>query len=149
MREFLTGNLLNTLLDASALVVFLPVPSCFISGVEHLQFQAQHRTIDFGDNNLADEQIVKVDFNTNVTNVAGFTTIENNNSRADLIVEDVRLIANNQVTKDITIVMRETDPGNVDYGVYFDQNSLRSVSSADSTVRLEVMRGERAMRSQV
>ena len=109
-----------------------------ISGVEHLQFQAQHRTIDSGDNNLADEQIVKVDFNTNVTNVTGFTTIENNNSRADLIVEDVR-IANNQVTKDITIVMRETDPGNVDYGVYFDQNSLRSVSSADSTVRLEVM----------
>ncbi len=109
-----------------------------ISDVEHLQFQAQHRTTDSGDNNVADEQIVKVDFNTNVTNITGFTTIENSNSRADLIVEDVR-IANNQITKDITIVMRETDPGNVDYGVYFDQNSLRNVSSSSSQINLRVL----------
>ncbi len=109
-----------------------------ISDVEHLQFQAQHRGADSGDNNVADEQIVKVDFNTNVTNVTGFTTIENSNSRADLIVEDVR-IANNQITKDITIVMRETDPGNVDYGVYFDQNSLRNVSSSSSQINLRVL----------
>ena len=109
-----------------------------VANVEHLQFQAQHRTTDSGDNNLADENVVKVDFNTNVTNVTGFTTIENNNSRADLIVEDVR-IANNQVTKDITIVMRETDPGNVDYGVYFDQNSLRNVSTSSSQINLRVL----------
>ena len=109
-----------------------------IANVEHLQFQAQFRTADSGDNNLTDEQVVKVDFNTNVTSVTGFTTIENNNSRADLIVEDVR-IANNQVTKDITIVMRETDPGNVDYGVYFDQNSLRNVSTASSQINLRVL----------
>nr|MBP6651170.1 hypothetical protein [Xylophilus sp.] len=115
-----------------------------VSNVEHLQFQAQHRTTDSGDNNVVDvvgpdaSAVVKVDFNTNVTNVTGFTTIENSNSRADLIVEDVR-IANNQVTKDITIVMRETDPGNVDYGVYFDQNSLRSVSSSASQLNLRVL----------
>lgn len=109
-----------------------------VSNVEHLQFQAQHRTNDSGDNNVSDEGIVKVDFNTNVTNVTGFTTIENSNSRADLIVEDVR-IANNQITKDITIVMRETDPGNVDYGVYFDQNSLRNVSSSSSQINLRVL----------
>lgn len=109
-----------------------------ISDVEHLQFQAQHRTTDSGDNNVSDEGIVKVDFNTNVTNVTGFTTIENSNSRADLIVEDVR-IANNQITKDITIIMRETDPGNVDYGVYFDQNSLRNVSSSSSQINLRVL----------
>ena len=100
-----------------------------ISNVENLQFQAQFRSVDSGDNNLTNEQVVKVDFNTNNTNVTGFTTIENSNSRADLIVEDVR-IANAQITKDITIVMRETDPGNVDYGVYFDQNSLRNVSTS-------------------
>ena len=109
-----------------------------VSNVEHLQFQAQHRSGDSGDNNVSDEGIVKVDFNTNVTNVTGFTTIENSNSRADLIVEDVR-IANNQITKDITIVMRETDPGNVDYGVYFDQNSLRNVSSSSSQINLRVL----------
>ncbi len=109
-----------------------------VSNVEHLQFQAQHRGTDSGDNNVSDTDIVKVDFNTNVTNVTGFTTIENSNSRADLIVEDVR-IANNQITKDITIVMRETDPGNVDYGVYFDQNSLRNVSSSSSQINLRVL----------
>lgn len=109
-----------------------------IADVEHLQFQAQHRGTDSGDNNVSDTDIVKVDFNTNVTNVTGFTTIENSNSRADLIVEDVR-IANNQITKDITIVMRETDPGNVDYGVYFDQNSLRNVSSSSSQINLRVL----------
>lgn len=109
-----------------------------ISDVEHLQFQAQHRGTDSGDNNVSDTDIVKVDFNTNVTNVTGFTTIENSNSRADLIVEDVR-IANNQITKDITIIMRETDPGNVDYGVYFDQNSLRNVSSSSSQINLRVL----------
>lgn len=116
------------------------VVSANISNVEHLQFQAQFRTgNDSGDNNVADEQtIVKVDFNTNVTNVKGFNTIENNNSRADLIIEDVR-IANNQITKDITVIMRETDPGNVDYGVYFDQNSLRNVSTSASQINLRVL----------
>lgn len=111
-----------------------------VSNVEHVQFQAQFRNgNDSGDNNVADEaSIAKVDFNTNVTNVTGFTTIENSNSRADLIVEDVR-IANNQITKDITIIMRETDPGNVDFGVYFDQNSLRNVSSASSQINLRVL----------
>lgn len=109
-----------------------------ISNVEHLQFQAQFRTQDSGDNNVSDEQIVKVDFNTNVTNVTGFNTIENNNSRADLIIEDVR-IGNNQVTKDVTIVMRETDPGNVDFGVYFDQNSLRNVSTSASQINVRVL----------
>lgn len=114
-----------------------------VSNVEHLQFQAQFRNgNDSSDNNVGNQDtekdIVKVDFNTNVTNVTGFTTIENSNSRADLIVEDVR-IANNQITKDITIVMRETDPGNVDYGVYFDQNSLRNVSSSSSQINLRVL----------
>jgi hypothetical protein len=109
-----------------------------ISGVEKLEFQAQFRTTDTGDNNLADEQIVKVDFNTNVSSITGFTSIENSNSRADLIIEDVR-IADNQKTEDITIVMRETDPGNVDYGVYFDQNSLRNVSSSASQINLRVL----------
>lgn len=109
-----------------------------IKNVEHLQFQAQHRGTDSGDNNLTNDQVVKVDFNTNVTSVTGFDTIENNNSRADLIIEDVR-IADHQITKDITIAMRETDPGNVDFGVYFDQNSLRNASSSASQINLRVL----------
>ena len=111
-----------------------------ISDVEHLQFQAQFRNgNDAGDNNVADEgSVVKIDFNTNITAVTGFNTIENSNSRADLIVEDVR-IGNNQVTKDVTIIMRETDPGNVDFGVYFDQNSLRNVSTSASQINVRVL----------
>lgn len=110
-----------------------------ISNVEHLSFQAQFNSQDGADNNLGDTGITKVDFNTGLTTkVSGFTTIENNNSRTDLIVEDVR-IADNQITKDITIIMRETDPGNVDYGVYFDQNSLRNVSSSASQINLRVL----------
>jgi len=109
-----------------------------ISGVEVLEFQAQFRTADSGDNNLTNNQIVKVDFNTNVSSITGFTTITNSNSRADLIIEDVR-ISDTQKTEDITIVMRETDPGNVDYGVYFDQNSLRNVSSSASQINLRVL----------
>jgi hypothetical protein len=110
-----------------------------ISGVEVLEFQAQFRSTDaVGDNNLNDEQIVKVDFNTNVSSITGFTTIANSNSRSDLIIEDVR-ISDTQKTEDITIVMRETDPGNVDYGVYFDQNSLRNVSSSASQINLRVL----------
>lgn len=111
-----------------------------ISDVEHLQFQAQFRNgNDTGDNNVADEgSVVKIDFNTNITAVTGFNAIENSNSRADLIVEDVR-IGNNQVTKDVTIIMRETDPGNVDFGVYFDQNSLRNVSTSASQINVRVL----------
>lgn len=109
-----------------------------IKNVETLQFQAQHHTTDSGDNNLAFDNIVKVDFNTNVTSVTGFTTIENNSSRADLVIEDVR-IASNQKTKDITVVMRDTDPGAVDYAVYFDQNSLRNVSTSSSQINLRVL----------
>jgi hypothetical protein len=55
----------------------------------------------------------------------GVTRWESNNSRSDVIIEDVR-IGNSQKTKDITIAMVETDPGNVDFGVYFDQLSLRN-----------------------
>ena len=38
------------------------------------------------------------------------------------------------VPDDITIAMVGTDPGHVDFGVYFDQHSLRATSSATSTI---------------
>lgn len=109
-----------------------------IKNVEHLQFEAQQRASENFDNNLNGSSVVKVDFNTNVTSITGFDVLENNNSRADLILEDVR-IANSQITKDITVVMRETDPGDVDFGVYFDQNSLRNASSSNSQITLKVL----------
>ena len=104
------------------------------TSVEKIIVQAQSRANDSGDNNIAGTAVVNVD----AGRMSGVTTWENNNSRADLIVEDVR-IADNQITKDVTITMRETDPGNVDYAVYFDQNSLRNASASTSQINLQVM----------
>ena len=104
------------------------------ANVENVIVQAQSRSYESGDNNVANEDLVDVDGGR----MSGVNSWENNNSRADLIIEDVR-IADNQITKDITITMRETDPGNVDFGVYFDQNSLRNTSASTSQINLQVM----------
>ena len=104
------------------------------ANIEKVILQAQSRSADTGDNNVANEGIVNVD----AARMSGVNNWENSNSRADLIVEDVR-IADNQITKDITITMRETDPGHVDYAVYFDQNSLRNASASTSQINLQVM----------
>lgn len=103
--------------------------------VEKVMLRAQHSvtTNNNGDNNLGADEVA-----VDAERATGVNVWENYNSRADLIVEDVRIGAS-QITKDITIVMRETDPGHVDYGVYFDQNSLRNVSSSTSQLNLEVL----------
>ena len=85
------------------------------------------------DNNLAGKE-VKID----AQRMKDVLNWENNDSRADLVVEDVR-INDNQITKDITITMRQTDPGHVDYGLYFDQNSLRNYTNANSQINLRVL----------
>jgi hypothetical protein len=73
----------------------------------------------------------------NAQRVSGANSWENQGSTDDLIIEDVRLL-DNQITKDVTITMRDTAAGHVDYGVYFDQNALRS-SASTTEIRLEVM----------
>jgi len=55
---------------------------------------------------------------------------ESNNSRADLTVEDVR-----KNSKETTIVFRESDPGHVDYAVYFDQQALRNQTEVSGSLR--------------
>ncbi len=122
------------------------------SNIEKVIVQAQALAADTGDNNvagmgesvyglqgwygenMATNNVVKVD----AGRMSGVNNWENNNSRADLFVEDVR-IGDNQITKDVTITMRETDPGNVDFAVYFDQNSLRNASASTSQINLQVM----------
>lgn len=101
-------------------------------GIENVLFRVQNDQADSGDNNIAGVGIIDAQRMKDVLNW------ENNNSRADLIIEDVR-INNNQITKDITITMRETDPGHVDYGVYFDQNSLRNSTENASQMNLRVL----------
>jgi hypothetical protein len=102
--------------------------------VETVKIQSQYTN----DTSNAGNNLTGVGVQVDAQRTAGVNNWENNNSRADLVIEDVRIL-DNQITKDITITMRETDPGNVDYGVYFDQNSLRNATSSTSTIRLEVM----------
>lgn len=102
--------------------------------IESIAIRAQSSAFDSGDNNIAYEYRVLVD----AERIDGESRYESNNSRADLIFEDVR-IADSQITKDITIAMVQTDPGNVDYGVYFDQHSLRASSSTSGELVLQIM----------
>lgn len=103
------------------------------TGVEHVAIRAQAISVDSTDNNTSKTNEVQID----AQRMVGVTTWESTNSRADLLIEDVRIL-DNQITSDVTIVMRETDPGHVDYGVYFDQNSLRSQKVDSSTLTIEL-----------
>jgi len=84
------------------------------------------------------QRSLAVDSANQVTADFGVTNWESSNSRSDVVIEDVR-IGNAQKTKDITITFRESDPGNVDLGVYFDQHSLRNASSGNTTVTIKLM----------
>lgn len=102
-------------------------------GIENVAIRAEAVSFDSTDNNTSRTNEVQID----AQRMQGVTNWEDNNSRADLLIEDVR-INDGQITKDITITMRETDPGHVDYGVYFDQYSLRAPGSNTGTVTLKV-----------
>lgn len=104
------------------------------TGVEQIAIRAQTISFDGTDNNTASTSEVQID----AERMAGVTQWESNNSRADLLVEDVRIAAT-QITKDITIAMVETDPGHVDFGVYFDQYSLRAQTNTSSNLVLELL----------
>lgn len=100
--------------------------------VERVEIRVQADQVDSGDNNIAAVGIIDAERSVGVTHW------ESNNSRADLIIEDVRIGAS-QITKDITIAFVESDPGHVDFGVYFDQYSLRSQTNTSSVLALEVL----------
>ena len=97
------------------------------TSVEKLLVRAEARAEfnDTNDNNMTDA--VQID----AERMKGTDWYESNNSRADVIIEDVRIERKvaygdevDQVTQDITVAMVSTDPGLVDLGVYFDQHSL-------------------------
>jgi len=79
-------------------------------------------------------------------NMAGLTRIESNNSRADLVVEGVRLL-DKQETKDLTVAVVQTDPGHVDMAVYLDPTALRQTkySATGSTLSLQLMNTRSAL----
>jgi len=94
--------------------------------VEKFQVRAQ-----VADNNDTTDNNLVQDVQIDAERMEGTNWYESNNSRADVIIEDVRIERQDeygddtdQITRDITIAMVSTDPGNVDLGVYFDQHSL-------------------------
>ena len=101
-------------------------------GIENIILRSQYKlNSDENDNNLLNTTI-------DAERMQGVLNWESNNSRADLLIEDVRIL-DNQITKDITITMRDTMPGHVDYGVYFDQNSLRNKTDSQSQINVRVL----------
>jgi len=102
------------------------------TSIENVLISAQSNSFDSAANNMNNN--VQID----AERMSGVNYWESTNSRSDVIVEDVR-IGDSQITKDITIAFVESDPGNVDFGVYFDQYSLRNTSSSTSILNLQVM----------
>ncbi len=102
--------------------------------VENFQVRAQADATDSNDNNM--DANVQID----AERMDGTDRYESNNSRADVVIEDVR-IEDSQITSDITIAMVQTDPGDVDFAVYFDQHSLRAAPEGESgaSLILEIM----------
>jgi hypothetical protein len=96
------------------------------TSVEKFIVRAQADATDSNENNMADN--VQID----AERMDGTNWYESNNSRSDVVIEDVR-IEDSQITKDITIAMVNTDPGDVDMAVYFDQCSLRADSASTTT----------------
>jgi len=68
--------------------------------------------------------------------MVGVTRWNNTDSRADLVIEDVRIL-DTQITRDITIGFHESDPSSngdqVDYEFYFSPLSLRKEGGTDTT----------------
>ncbi|MEM1429019.1 MAG: DUF4214 domain-containing protein [Pseudomonadota bacterium] len=88
------------------------------NGVEHFVVTMQDR--DGG--GFSDNNIQGVDVNYDAGRMVGVDRWENFDSRADLVIEDARddTPEDGTFTADITVAMVSTDPGNVDYAVYFD-----------------------------
>ena len=103
------------------------------TGLEWATFRVESTNTDGTDNN---HNAVTVEIDAQ--RMEAVTQWTDSNSRADLVIEDVR-IADGAKTKDVTIVMESTDPGNVDYGVYFDQHSLRNSSTSNTTLTIKIM----------
>lgn len=117
-----------------------------LKNIETVVVRAQSTTGDSTNGNNMTNHTVQLDAQRSLaTDVAnkvtadfGVTRWESSNSRSDVIIEDVR-IGNQQKTKDITIAFRESDPGNVDFGLYFDQHSLRNASSGNTNINIFLM----------
>jgi hypothetical protein len=116
------------------------------SSVEILKVRSQANGDDEGTNDVQGffSTILKNTVSTIVTagdntidaqNMVGTSQFWNSNSRADLVVEDIR-----NKSHETTLGFQSTDPGDVDYAVFFDPSHITSpagvASGATLTMRL-------------
>lgn len=102
------------------------------TGVEDVRIKAlQHNTVNNGDNLPGINNEAQID----AGDIEGMTRLWSSNSRADVVVEDVRTDSNK-----MTEVFQSADPGDVDFEVYFDPQHLTSEAAASNGVlQIELM----------
>jgi hypothetical protein len=98
-----------------------------VSNVETFVFTNQSNDLtSTGDNNVGGysnaDGTTQVDVEVDAGRMRDVTRWEDYDSRADLVIEDARDSddSDGTFTGDITVAMVSTDPGNVDYAIYFD-----------------------------
>ena len=92
------------------------------------------------DNNVGGfDNAFEVDVEIDGGRMRGVNRWENFDSRADLVIEDARDLddTDGTFTGDITVAMVSTDPGDVDYAVYFDGPT--NTSQSFGTLELRVL----------
>lgn len=134
------------------------------NGIETVSIRSQSTDANgnSGENNVSNH-VTGQGITVDAQDMVGVQTWENTDSRADLTIEDIRIL-NGEITKDITIAWRNADSGSTattndlngnsngsstntnatvtndetDYRVYFSPESLRNVSSSTSAVTIRV-----------
>jgi hypothetical protein len=101
--------------------------------VETISLQSQY-TGNLPVGNARDDVGTRLDARASI----GVKQWDNNSSTADLRIDNVS-IRDDQVTQDITLTMRDTKAGDVDYSVFFDVASLRNFQKSKSDIRLELI----------
>lgn len=104
-----------------------------LKDVEVLKFRVQEQGSQTGDNNV----MARID----AERIEGARQFWSSNSRDDLLIEDVRINSNT-----VTVGMQNTDPGDVDYKLYFDPQHLKANSATTSgTLTLKLLDTEGAL----
>lgn len=122
-----SDKLVATLGDSSSFAIRAETKS-----IEEVYFtsQAANTAGDNGDNEVVAKNTVDAEL------MEGVREWWNDDSRADLTIEDVRSSSNST-----TIGMRDTDAGTVDYSVYFDNQYITDAGSGagDSTLEIRMV----------
>ena len=106
-----------------------------IKNVEVLKFRAQANVNGNGSNNVADEVGASIDAERISAGDDGKLQLWSQDSRADLVIEDVRVNSNQ-----VTVGMGNTDSGDVDMKVYFNDQYLKSEDATTTgTLNLQLI----------